>query len=333
MKLDRHFLEDYDHAYVTSFWGFAPETWGCVSFHDESRRDRYIREEADPFVMAVYVTDTSRAEEKAIRGKLAGFYELSHQKGYRDDLVSPEMREVERGRWPYALVPIRAWRVLPSFAPIITDVIPEVYERVRAVGRYGWRIPDERFQVLKRLPVERVDLWGQKPLEEPVGYMPTRPYRVAADDRKRSQLGWVPSVFCNLSGHFSEPQDPEKHLYILELEGPTEAIFAGLMGRRIIKVGLSSKPRDRLEAFRRAFPKSKLHWTIRHSTESEGFEPYASPEIAEAGGMAMKRFLGASPTAHLGGEFYMASDSDIEVAWNTGRKKALEAQTEYGNYL
>ena len=88
--------------------------------------------------MAVYVTDTSRAEEKAIRGKLAGFYELSHQKGYRDDLVSSEMREVERGRWPYALVPIRAWRVLPSFAPNITDIIPEVYERVRAVGRYGW---------------------------------------------------------------------------------------------------------------------------------------------------------------------------------------------------
>ena len=146
MSLDRHFLEDYNHAHITSFWGFDPKTWGCVSFHDEGRRDRYIREETDPFVMAVYVTDTDEAEDKDIRGKLAGFYELSHEKGLRDALVSPEKRQIKPGRWPHALVPIRAWRIFPSFAPPIRDIIPDVYKRVRAVGRWGWSVPDEAFE-------------------------------------------------------------------------------------------------------------------------------------------------------------------------------------------
>jgi len=333
MSMERHFLEDYDHAHITSFWGFAPETWGCVSFHDESRRDRYIREETDPFVMAVYVTDTPRAEDKSIRGKLAGFYELSHEVGLRDDLVSPEMRLIEPGRWPHALVPIRAWRVLPSFAPPIRDIVPDVYERVRAVGRFGWKLPSTAFEQMKRLPVEQISLWGKPTVPSGNGFMPSNPYKVEEDETKRSQLGWVPSVHCDLSGHFTEPQDPNKQLYILELEGPVGGIFHGLGDRRVIKVGLSSRPEDRLEAFRKAFPASKLQWKLLHSTELDQHTSYPSPEIAEAGEMSMKRFLGASPTAHLGGEFYMATSNDIEVAWNTGRKRALAAQKEFGEYL
>ena len=159
--------------------------------------------------------------------------------------------------------------------------------------------------------------------------MPDDPYRVEEDESNRSQLGYVSSFFCDLSGHFTEPQTREKQLYILELDGPIKSIFAGLNGRRVIKVGLSSRPEDRLEAFRKAFPASKLQWKLIHSTQLNGHDPYPSPEIAEAGEMWMKRYLGANPTAHLGGEFYMASSESVEVAWNTGRKKALAAQNEY----
>jgi len=92
MSLAHHFLDDYEHAYITSFWGFNPSEWGCVSFHDEARRDRYIREEIDSFVMAVYVTDDAAADSKSMRGKLAGFYELSLEPGLRDDLVCLNLR-------------------------------------------------------------------------------------------------------------------------------------------------------------------------------------------------------------------------------------------------
>lgn len=47
----------------------------------------------------------------------------------------------------------------------------------------------------------------------------------------------------------------------------------------------------------------------------------------------MKRFLGASPKNHLGGEFYIASTENIEIAWLTGRKKAEAAQSEFGDLI
>ena len=333
MSLERHFLEDYDHAYITSFWGFKPEEWGCVSFHDEARRDRYIREETDPFVMAVYVTDDAAADSKSMRGKLAGFYELSLEPGLRNDLVSEEMREVEPGRWPYALKPLRAWRILPSFMPTMHDFIPEVYIRVRPVGRYGWRLPQSAFEKMKRLPVEQVDLWGQPPVAPGIGFMPKKPYRAETDDYTRSSLGWVQPGQYDLAGHFTEPQSPYKELYMLELTGPLDAVFGPMNGRRIIKVGLSTQPEDRLEAFNKAFPQSKLKWSLLHATSLDENDAYPHPKIAEAGETAMKRFLGASPKNHLGGEFYIASTENIEIAWLTGRKKAEEAQTEFGDLI
>jgi len=162
---------------------------------------------------------------------------------------------------------------------------------------------ESAFEKMKRLPVEQVSLWGLPSVPEGIGFMPENPYEAETDTPNRSSLGWVPPGQYDLAGHFTEPQSPYKELYMLELTGPLDAVFGPMNGRRIIKVGLSTQPEDRLE------------------------------EIAEAGETAMKRFLGANPNNHLGGEFYIATSENIGIAWLTGRKKAEQAQNEFGDLI
>jgi len=186
---------------------------------------------------------------------------------------------------------------------------------------------------MKGLPVEQVSLWGKPEVPSGIGFMPDNPYRAESDNKTRSSLGWVLPGQYDLAGHFAEPQSPYKELYMLELHGPLDAVFGPMNGRRIIKVGLSTQPEDRLEAFNKTFPKSKLKWSLIRATSLDENDAYSHPKIAEAGETAMKRFLGANPSNHLGGEFYVATSENIEIAWLTGRKQAEQAQIEFGDLI
>ncbi len=120
-----------------------------------------------------------------------------------------------------------------------------------------------------------------------------------------------------------EPQETEKELYIFKLSDDPE-IFLGraCKGQSIYKIGLSLSPKTRVKVFNHGMPKGAFKWELFKSTFQDDGCRYSTFEIAEKGEMAMKRILGQNQDNHLGGEFYLASDSEIEEAWIKGRSPA-----------
>lgn len=64
-----------------------------------------------------------------------------------------------------------------------------------------------------------------------------------------------------------------------------------------------------------------FRWSVVNTTRQDGHEPYVQFAAAEAGEMAMKRFLAVNGE-WLGGEFYLADDASIAAAWEMGRQAA-----------
>lgn len=325
----RHPLENYSTAYLTSFWGWSPESWGCVSFAYKKTMERYLESTTDPFVMAIYVTKHADAPASQ-RTKLVGFYELSHETGERFDFVSEEQQKLNPERWPYALKAIRCWEVPESFRPVIYDFDPTVWERVVPIGVYGQEFPPDVFEQLKRLPVKQIDVYGQPPVGKSDVIVPDNPYIPSLGNIQSEAKGWVSGGTYDLSGSFREPQQPEKQLYILQLEGKLQNLFEEkkIGSQKVIKVGLSHDPANRLKAFNKSLPNCSFKWSILRSTNLDGHPHYSHPLIAEAGELAMKQYLGRDLKKYLGGEFYLASDTDIDLAWNTGRKVSLAAEKD-----
>ena len=181
---------------------------------------------------------------------------------------------------------------------------------------------------MMRLPLEPVEVFGQPPLESTAVFFPRDPLHPKLTGVPDQGPGWVRGGAFDLSGHFTEPQDPAKQLYILELTGELSSVFPKLGGKRVIKVGLSNDPEKRLKAFNYALPKCLLSWSLLHSTNADGDPHYPDPYIAEVGELEMKKYLGRTLENHLGGEFYKATSEDIRMAWDYGRKIAMEAMLD-----
>lgn len=75
--------------YITSFWGWSPESWGTVGFTAPGRRETILRTTTDPFIMIVYVTKGAPNCDPDILGKITGFYIVSHIEGHRNKLRTP----------------------------------------------------------------------------------------------------------------------------------------------------------------------------------------------------------------------------------------------------
>ena len=59
-------------VWLKSFWGFSPETWGCIGFTQEYRRQHFVEEfldRASPAgLVAIYVSTTAPRENQHMAG-------------------------------------------------------------------------------------------------------------------------------------------------------------------------------------------------------------------------------------------------------------------------
>jgi hypothetical protein len=306
-------------VYITSFWGWRPETWACVGFATEGRRNTYLRETTDPFIMVVFITETAPTDEPELRGKVVGFYEISHEVGSREEFTDKSHHGLEPGKWPYSLRAIRAFSFLPEFQLDIRALIPD-YGRSNAtsIGAHGAKLTEDQIAKLRALPFEQKPVFGGGALiSEDVLFAEPRKGRTRAGAINRSGFS-VPG----------EPIDTPKELYILRLSGDTTSFLGRPSeGKSIYKVGLSMSPKRRLGAFQKAMPEGAYAWRIDRTTRLESGVPYPNYEVALAGEEAMKDHLSHNAD-WLSGEFYAASETEILRAWRAGKTAAEKYQSK-----
>mgnify|MGYP001436922729 CR=1 FL=1 len=300
----------------TSFWGWSPETWGAVGWTKEigrGRRDNLLREVTDPFIVACYVTLSAPDADEHERGKLTGFYLVSHETGDRDDLTHPVHHSLEPEKWRHSLRAVRAFNYVPEYRLDIREFDPTVLKRAQTVAAMGELVTDKRrLDLLKNTPWVEVPVYRQEQMAESSARL--------RDALNQPGRGMVPAGPENSGGYFVPEMTRAlvRQLYILRLDGPVDAFLgtpAG--GRSIIKIGLAVSPEMRRLQFQGSLPRGAFTWRM-HCTSLE-FEnaPRWTFSAAEAGEYAMKRYLAAHAT-HLDGEFYLASDDQIEEVWRLG---------------
>jgi len=313
-------LDRYDEARITSFWGWTPESWGCVGFTEAGRRDTVISETTNPFIMVVYVTKNAGEPrgDTDYRGYVAGFYEMTHEMVDRDEYTDKQHHSTEPQKWRHSLRAKRAFEIIPEDRPHITALEPSIYDerRAQAVAAHSSVLSNNALKKLKTYSYREIPVFRSHDYP--------RSGVISPSSKRSNSKGYVLGGNVNGSGYYVPPErDGEKELYILCLQGNTEAFLGEpAEGRKIYKVGLSISPMTRVKFFNRAMPDGQFSWKINRSTIKDGDERYPDFKSAESGEMAMKKFLSKS-SKYLGGEFYLATEDAVFRAWVIGRKAAL----------
>ena len=291
-----------------SFWGWSPDTWGALGWSSAGRRDTICREMTDPFILVCNVPLSAPGAEEHELGKIVGFYLISHEKGDRDEFIHPAYHALEPTKWRYALRAIRAFDYLPEYRLDTREFDPTLVKNGRAVGAHGKTIADTR-----QLTVLRETPWREVPVYQPQN-------NAAAEGTVAASKGWVRAGPENQGGYAvpAMTQNLTRHLYILRLDGPTDVLLGTLAnGRRVVKIGLAASPESRRTQFQAAIPRCVFTWKTHRTTLKPDIGARWTFQAAEAGEYAMKRSLAAQAT-HLDGEFYLASDEQINEAWRLG---------------
>lgn len=317
--LSKGHIFDGKSVYLTSYYGWSPEGWGMVGFSQKGRLDTLIKETTNPFYMVIYVTMGAPTDDIELKGKVVGFYEISHQKGHRDEFLHPTRHNYHPEKWIHGLKALRAFTFLPEYQMHINEFYPEINREniAQRVSGQSIKIPDEKIDVLKSLPYYEVDVYkGQKKISERIETSSLQQFS------GRNKVGGGAS---NSSGYYvdAEPKDAPKELYVFELTGGA----GNFLGResfqkKIYKIGLSMSPKTRLSVFNKALPNGRFSWKIKYSTKKDGDLPYLGFEVAEYGENAMKDYLALSGE-WLGGEFYATTEKVIKEVWQVGKKQAL----------
>ena len=310
-------------VWITSFWGWSPKFWGGVGFTNETRLQTLINKTTDPFIMAVYVTENTPEEHfKPIKGKVVGYYELSHQTALKSDLVSEDLLKLSpEDKWKYTFKALRAWTILEEYQPDIRDFYPEIHDNGWAQSVSTWSRPLPSLQVSKlaTLPCREVKVFGNDSYEHSDEIIIPKQHKGYSRGGNFRQRGY--SV--------SEPKNTEKELYVLQLMGNASAFLGKSAGTKgIYKVGLSMSPKTRKSSLNSAFPRvldgtnTAYHWEINRTTVGSAFIKFPDFKSAETQEMVMKKYLGVSnPNAeYLGGEFYLAEPEEVDIAWQKAHK-------------
>jgi hypothetical protein len=81
----------------------------------------------------------------------------------------------------------------------------------------------------------------------------------------------------------------------------------------IYKIGLSASPDMRRQTIQKSMPRGSFNWHLYQTNANAVFDF----DAAKAGEYAMKEYLDKC-AEWLGGEFYLASKTDIDKAWQIG---------------
>lgn len=304
---------------LTSYWGWDPERWGTLSFTEKGRRDRVRNLTTDPFIGLVYSTIASKYGNKEDRGRICGFYVVSHEDGDRFDLTDPASHSTEPSRWNYGLRPYAAFSFLPEDRIHIRDFWPQRISNGggSSLAKSGDFVPASKCSPLRELPVEAANLFSKTT----GGFEPQKNTRTKK---------WVPAFPDRKNGYWvgDRERDLPRRLYILRLHGDEDHFLKKpAEGRWIVKVGLSYSPQARCDEHQKMLPNGRFQWKILYGTpRNSDLHSYMA---AQAGEFEMKKFLGKHGR-HLGGEFYAATQDQIHDAWGHGSRAALYSSTEAG---
>jgi hypothetical protein len=308
-------------VYIKGFYGWTPETWAAIGFSN-NRRETLISNTTDPFIMIIYVTENAKAASADIRGKIVGFYIVSHQKGHRNEFTDPIHFQRQPEKWQNALKAVRAFSFLPEYQPHVYDFDPSLKSGVLGKSSNGVKLDADKVEELKLLPY----------VEVPIFDSVYKTSRTTDNAIRVPSLNKVQGGPQNRSGYTveGEPLETEKELYALCLDGDTSHFLGEpANGRKIYKIGLSLSPRTRLLALQKSLPEGAYSWNLHRSTRTDGHPAYPNFEAALKGEDAMKNYLGQFAHAkHLGGEFYAATEDHFQTAWRLGREAALQESNE-----
>jgi hypothetical protein len=315
-------LPDGRDIWLTSFWGFEPESWGCIGFAMKTMRDHFVRRTKPGVIVAIYVTKGKGLERE--RGKILGFLEISHQEGHVRDFIAgdrwaiKESDPTSRGKWQYSLRATRAWRVAKEDQKPIDELLPETYggSNAQFIGSRGVPVDAREVSNLLRLTVYEVPVYGQ------IGQIKSAVQTFA------NSLKPTNAVLPAQEPYWVGETDGPKHLYILQLSGN----LAGYLGRRaddleemmIVKVGFSKSPLSRRDQIQSAYPLGAYKWEVLYPQKMPNEPPYQNAEIAIAGEDAMKARLVKDGGESLGGEFFLADEGLVIRTWNAGKFAADE---------
>ncbi len=315
------FWTDDTSVIFTSFWGWAPHTWGTMGWTGEqglTRRTNLLKELSDPLIAAIYVTKSS--DQVELRGMVVGFYLMSHETGHRNEFTHPSLHDLTPEKWEYSLRALRAFSYVPERRIKATDFDPTLAggSRALAVAKWGEVLTDRvKIAQLREAPWVESNVYfppgeaaGVEEEFEEEAFEPLRGFTRAGPANKN---GYVVS---------SSAQELKRQLYILRLDGITDAYLGRASnGKLIFKVGLSASPELRRLSLQSAMPDGAFHWQVHYHSGSADQEVGFSFRAAVAGENAMKMALFKN-SDWLGGEFYLASESDIDTAWKLGRAAA-----------
>lgn len=309
---------DPPNVWLTSFYGFSPETWGFLGFSNDGQRGRFIRETRPGALVVIYGHKTRAPEHQ--QGKVIGVQQVTHRVNHAQAFMSPsewarKAADPERAdKWNLAVKATRAWRVAEEAYLPIEEFAPETYStaRAQAIGSQGMRLTGAEARRLLDLTLIETSVFGEIPVTAAVPapgvevFTPSRPGPVSQ------------------SGYFCKEAEGPKSLYVLRLHGD-EAAYLGrpAEGRWIIKVGMSGSPSSRCAAFNAALPAGAFKWELTRTNHSVGLPLFPRSAEAIRAETQMKAFLHQNETS-LGGEFFLVRPEAIAAAWDaaTGNLRA-----------
>jgi len=264
--------------------------------------------------MVVYVTRNAPGASDDLRGKITGFYLVSHEAGDRDQFTANVHHRRNTDKWRYSLRALRAFSYLPEYRLSINEYDPTMALRARSVAANGELVTIDLIERLRRIPYVEVPVYGGSSIVNTTFYVPE-------GGKHKVRPGPVNRSGYEVDG---EPHDTEKELYALHLCGDMDAFMGQpARGQRIYKIGLSTSPKTRLESLRRSLPEGSFGWDLFCSTRSRFSRPYPDFETAVLGENVLKDVLGRKGK-WLGSEFYAATDITFEDAWEAAHAAALK---------
>jgi hypothetical protein len=315
-------LSSESAIWLTSFWGFDPDRWGCLGFSSKAKRDYFVKRTKPGVIVTIYVTKTKGLE--AQRGKIVGFLEVSHISGHiREFLAGDEWAVKEsdpdyRGKWNHALKVTRAWRIVKEEERLVDELLPESYggSNPQFIGSQGIPVKPHEADNLLRLTVFEVPVYGQTDRISSTLETFAEALRPSRAVYPASEPYWV-----------SETDGP-KHLYILQLTGNLSHYLgredAAVEEKMIVKVGFSKSPLTRCDQIQAAYPSGSFKWAVLYPKEIPLAPPYPNAKVAIAGEDAMKARLQHDGGECLGREFYLADEGLVIRIWSAGRFAADE---------
>lgn len=296
----------------TSFWGWRPETSATVGWSNDrgkSYRDNLLQRVSDPFITVVYVTRDPDGLGRDLVGKVAGFYLMSHETGHRNNFTHPVHHTRHPEKWVHSLRALRAFSYISDPLLVARDIEPDLHTgAAQAIASWGKVLTDpEQIRTLRETPWREVPVYRPDMPADALDDIVPGPGFVQAGPMASQEYSVSPSALAL-----------GRQLYVLRLDGDID-VYLGKSagGRRIVKIGLSIRPESRRTALQKSMPLGAFRWRVERPVAGDASLYSYAFAAAVAGEYAMKKHL-ATCAEHLGGEFYLASDEQIEAAWRLG---------------